>query len=89
MFFLNTLQSSAKHLPRFRFLDTVVLREGEPAYALQFEGGKLKVLQQVSIKNWILSRKESLDLTYQIRKHERENNFHFTAFEHTCEKKIK
>jgi hypothetical protein len=57
MFFLNTLQTKAKHLPKFKFLDTVVLEDGEPSYALHFESGKLKISYQVSTKNWIISRK--------------------------------
>lgn len=57
MFFLSTLQAKAKHLPKFKFLDTVVLDDGEPSYALHFESGKLKISYQVSTKNWIISRK--------------------------------
>jgi hypothetical protein len=66
------LQSSAKHLPRFRFLDTVVLKDGEVSYALSFEQGKLRVSYTVGIKNWIIAHKESNDLKYQMLRHERE-----------------
>lgn len=60
------------------------MRGGEAAYALHFEGGKMKISEQVNPKAWVLGRKEMRDLKYQIERHEIENNFNFTAFEHKC-----
>ena len=40
--FLTRLQESGMQLPRFRFLDTVVLQDGEPLYAIYFQDGKAK-----------------------------------------------
>jgi hypothetical protein len=88
--FLNQFQSSQSNLPRFRFLDTIVMENGEPAYAIYFQEGRAKVIQQVQIKSWIVERKEQLDLRYQIKKYERQHPaFHFAAFEHESEKRIK
>jgi hypothetical protein len=37
------LKNSKKNLPKFRFLDTIVVEGGEAAYAIFFEDGKLKI----------------------------------------------
>lgn len=79
--FLNQFQKNENNLPRFRFLDTVVLELGEALYALYFQDGKAKIAKDLSIKSWVLARKEQLDLRYQIKKYERDHpDFHFAAF---------
>ena len=37
MFFLNNLKRSDKNLPRFKFLDTIVMENGVGAFAIYFE----------------------------------------------------
>ena len=87
---LNHLKTSKEGFPKFMFLDTVVLEEGQAVYAVFFEKGRVRTVERPSIKNWITGRKEHLDLNYQIRKYEREHaGFNFTAFEHESEKRIK
>ena len=78
---LNELQKNESNLPRFRFLDTVVLEQGEALYALYFQDGRARIAKDLSIKSWVLARKEQLDLRYQVKKYERDHpNFHFAAF---------
>ncbi len=76
--FLGHLQDSGLQLPRFRFLDTVVLQDGDPLYAIYFQDGKAKTYafpgntkteRQNAVKSWLIERKEQLDLRYQIKKY--------------------
>jgi hypothetical protein len=61
--FLNHLHDSHAQLPRFRFLDTVILDDGEPLYAIYFQDGKAKTCdfpgnskteRQLSVRAWLI-----------------------------------
>jgi len=55
--FLNYFHTAKGQLPRFRFLDTIVLEGGNASYAITFKEGRAKIEFVGSIKAWIIERK--------------------------------
>ena len=47
----------------------MVLEEGQAAYAVFYEKGRVRTVERPGIKSWINDRKEHLDLIYQIKKY--------------------
>ena len=66
---MNHLKHSKEGFPRLQLLDTVVLEEGQAAYAVFYEKGRVRTVERPGIKSWINDRKEHLDLIYQIKKY--------------------
>ncbi len=55
--FLSHLKKSGRLLPKFQFLDTLVMSKGEGEYAVVYEEGRMRIIGRVGLKNFVLDRK--------------------------------
>jgi hypothetical protein len=59
-------------LPNFQFLDTIILKDGVAEYGLTYDSlGRPQIAYRINIKQYILGRKDSMDLIYQKDKFQR------------------